>query len=98
MKCLKCLKPIKKVVDIKLNKYLKHLENWDVCDDCNMLIQNTQAEKEYLCPRCRKPMRWDLKGIGIPSGDYYHESDTFDLINVKSIYLTGCLDLAAPSV
>lgn len=47
-----------------------------VCDSCRVSIEDTNTKTDHLCFICRKPMRWDLKGVGIAPGDYHHVSDS----------------------
>ncbi len=46
-----------------------------ICDSCGNSITDTSAKAVHVCA-CGKNMRWDLKGIGIPLGDYNHTSDS----------------------
>lgn len=44
-----------------------------ICDRCRVSMEDTKTH-ERSCPKCGVLMRWNLNGIGIPDGDYYHES------------------------
>ena len=46
-----------------------------ICDSCGNSITDTSAKAVHVCA-CGKNMRWDLRGIGIPPGDYNHTSDS----------------------
>jgi len=44
-----------------------------VCDACDITVSDNKTHV-HVCPNCGTSMRWDLAGIGIAAGDYYHES------------------------
>lgn len=46
------------------------------CDKCGIEVIDTNTKCTHYCPKCNSAMRWDLKGIGIANGDYYHVSDS----------------------
>ena len=46
-----------------------------ICD-CGNAIADHKADGVHICPKCGREMKWDLSGIGIPSGDYEHISDS----------------------
>ena len=42
-----------------------------VCDDCKIVIQDTDTKEIHKCPKCGGDMRWDLTGMAI-HGNYKH--------------------------
>ena len=32
-----------------------------VCDDCKIVIQDTDTRESHMCPKCSKAMRWDIQ-------------------------------------
>ena len=46
-----------------------------VCDKCGWTVQDNVTKGIHMCI-CGAEMRWDLRGVGIPSGDYNHVSDS----------------------
>lgn len=47
-----------------------------ICDDCKVVVEDTDTKITHYCPICEKSMRWNLSGIGIAQGDYHHVSDS----------------------
>ena len=52
------------------------MEHQFICDDCGVGVQDTNTKGIHHCPKCGQDMRWDIKDIGIPDGDYHHTSDS----------------------
>lgn len=47
-----------------------------ICDGCGITVQDHTTKRIHRCPKCGVDMRWDLSGVGIRQGDYYHVSDS----------------------
>lgn len=50
-----------------------------ICPGCDTVGHDTDTKKIHICPLCGEEMFWDLNGIGIAAGDYYHESHSLAL-------------------
>ena len=50
------------------------VEHEFICPECDTVVQDTDTKKTHVCPLCDAEMYWNLQGIGIPQGDYRHES------------------------
>ena len=55
-----------------------------VCSNCDIIVQDTSAEKTHYCSKCGKAMRWDLVGNRSSRGDYNFVSDSL-AINPEQI-------------
>lgn len=47
-----------------------------VCDNCGEIVHDTDTKIVHVCPICKTDMRWDLRGVGIGSGDFEHISES----------------------
>ena len=42
-----------------------------ICDDCDIIVKDTNTKCVHKCPECDKEMRWNLTGMAI-HGHYQH--------------------------
>ena len=49
-----------------------------ICDECGIGVQDADTKIEHCCPKCGKPMRWDLN-IGCAKDQYYHVSESLGI-------------------
>lgn len=47
-----------------------------ICNNCRVMVEDSNTKGVHICPECGKDMRWDLHGIGIAPGDYNHVSES----------------------
>jgi len=45
------------------------------CDDCEIIIEDTDTHKIHVCKNCGRDMRWCMR-LGGTNGDYNHVSDS----------------------